>query len=217
MAAEALHIRADTQTRALCVLVHGRGQSPEEMQSHIVERLDVPDVTFVLPRAESGVWYEVKAVDPLTDDGRAALEASLKQLAADIAETRATYGEDLPLVLAGFSQGACLSLEYAFSGRRAPEALVAFTGCRVGVRSDDRPHALADGLPVYLTGSDADLWIPTTAFCEAALELGEGRARLRTDVLPGRAHEVADAEIAMLQSILTDLAAGKPVTMGAGR
>jgi phospholipase/carboxylesterase len=217
MAAEALHIRADNRTRALCVLVHGRGQSPEEMQSHIVERLDVPDVTFVLPRAEGGVWYEARAVDPLTLDARTALEASLEQLAADIAETRATYGEDLPLVLAGFSQGACLSLEYAFSGRPSPEALVAFTGCRVGVAADDRPHALSDRLPVYLTGSDADPWIPIGAFCEATRELGEGRARLRTDVWPGRAHEVADAEITMLQSILTDLAAGEPVTMAAAR
>jgi phospholipase/carboxylesterase len=37
------------------------------------------------------------------------------------------------------------------------------------------------------------------------------------DVLPGRAHEVSDAEIAMLQSILNDLAAGGPVTMAAAR
>jgi phospholipase/carboxylesterase len=187
------------------------------MQSHIVERLDVPDVTFVLPRADGGVWYEARAIDPLTADARKALNASLEQVSRDVAEAKATYGEDLPLVLAGFSQGACLVLEYAFAGHAVPEALVAFTGCRVGVAADDRPHKLSDGLPIYLTGSDADPWIPIGAFCEAARELGEGRARLRMDVLPGRAHEVSDAEIAMLQSILNDLAAGGPVTMAAAR
>lgn len=217
MRAEALHLRARGRARGLCVLVHGRGQSPEEMQSHIVERLDLPDVTFVLPRAEGGVWYAARAVDPLTVGARAALAASLDHLAEDIADARAIHGKDLPLVLAGFSQGACLALEYAFAGYAAPDALVAFTGCRVGVAADDRPHKLRAGLPVYLTGSDADPWIPIGAFCEAVRELGEGGAQLRTDTIPGRAHEVCDAEIVMLQSILTELAAGGRVTMAAPR
>ncbi len=37
--------------RAVCVLVHGRGQSPEEMQSHVLARLAAPAVAFMLPRA----------------------------------------------------------------------------------------------------------------------------------------------------------------------
>ena len=176
------------------------------MQSHILARLAVPDVTFILPRAPNsdaagGAWYTAKAVDPLTDDTRTALAAALDHLAADVAEARALY-PDLPLVLAGFSQGACLSLEYAFAGLPAPEALVALTGCRVGVLEDARPRALAPELPVWLTGSDNDPWIPVTAFAEAALELGRGRARLQAALYPGRGHEVCDAEIALLQSVL---------------
>jgi phospholipase/carboxylesterase len=217
MAEGALQLPAREPAKALCVLVHGRGQSPEEMQSHIVERLDAPDVAFVLPRAEGGVWYAAKAVDPLTEEARSALGSSLDHLARDIAEARASHGEDLPLVLAGFSQGACLALEYAFAGHDAPDALVALTGCRVGVREDDRPRDLAAGLPVYLTGSDADPWIPVEAFCEAARELAEGGAQLRADVIPGRAHEVSDVEIAMLKSVLADIAAGGRVTMAAAR
>ncbi|MFE3838200.1 alpha/beta hydrolase [Pseudogemmobacter sonorensis] len=199
--AEALHLGAKAGARAVCVLVHGRGQSPEEMQSHILARLAVPDVTFVLPRAPDGTWYAAKAVDPLTTDTRAALALALDHLAADIAAARALH-PGLPLVLAGFSQGACLSLEYAFAGLPAPEALVALTGCRVGVLADDRRRALAPDLPVWLTGSDNDPWIPVEAFAEAALELGRGRARLRAALYPGRGHEVSDPEIAMLHEVL---------------
>ncbi|CAN0589864.1 unnamed protein product, partial [Ectocarpus sp. 12 AP-2014] len=98
--------------RAVCVLVHGRGQSPEEMQSHILARLDAPDVAFVLPRAAEGAWYAARAVDPLTDSTRTALGAALDQLDADMTMARDAH-PDLPLLLAGFSQGACLSIEYA--------------------------------------------------------------------------------------------------------
>ncbi len=216
MASSALHLAAEKQARAICVFVHGRGQSPEEMQSHVLARLDAPDVAFVLPRAESGSWYDARAIDPLTPGTRTALQAALDQLAGDVAEARAAIGA-LPLLLAGFSQGACLALEYAFSGLAAPQALAAFTGCRVGVATDDRPRRLAPELPVYLTGSDADPWIPVTAFAEAACELGAGRGRLRADILPGRGHEVSDAEVAMLQNLLQDLAAGASIGMGAAR
>ena len=41
--------------KALCVFVHGRGQSPEEMESHILKRLWATNVAFALPRAPRGV------------------------------------------------------------------------------------------------------------------------------------------------------------------
>lgn len=210
-----LHLEA-SGARAVCVFVHGRGQSPEEMQSHVLARLEARQVAFVLPRAPGGAWYAAKAVDPLNADTRAALAAALDHLAADVAAARAAY-PGLPLVLAGFSQGACLSLEYAFAGWPAPQALVALTGCRVGVPGDDRPRDLAALLPVYLTGSDNDPWIPVTAFAEAALELGQARAGLRTDLFPDRGHEVSDAEIAMLQRVLDDFCTQGVTGMAAPR
>lgn len=216
MAGGALWRGATAGARAVLVLVHGRGQSPEAMEEHILSRLDAPDVAVVLPRAPGGVWYAAKAVDPLTADTRAALAAALGHLAADIAAARAAH-PGLPLVLAGFSQGACLSLEYAFAGRAPPEALVALTGCRVGAASDDRARALPPGLPVYLTGADADPWIPVTAFADAARELGQGGAALRADLFPGRGHAAHDAEVAMLRAVLADLADGLTPKMAAPR
>lgn len=203
-------------TRALCVLVHGRGQSPEDMESHILRRLAHLDVAFSLPRAPRGAWYDAKAVDPLTDDSRSQLGEALGQLGEEIAALRAEY-EGLPLLLAGFSQGACLSIEYASLGTAPPEALVALTGCRVGTAHCGRADAAPAGLPVYLSGSDADPWIPVDAMMAAACNLAQRGTRLRADTFPGRAHEVSDAEIAMLQSVLADLVEGRTPSMGAPR
>lgn len=205
-----------SEVRVLCVLVHGRGQSPEEMERHILQRLDAPDVAFALPRASRGAWYDARAVDPLTDATGGQLDEALQQLGAEIATLRGDY-PDVPMLLAGFSQGACLSIEHICRGRDLPDALVALTGCRVGTQECDRPDAAPAGLPIYLSGSDGDPWIPLHAMLDAARGLGARGVALRADVFPGRAHEASDAEIAMMQSILVDLAAGRRPRLGAAR
>lgn len=202
--------------KALCVFVHGRGQSPEEMESHVLQRLGASNVAFALPRAPRGAWYDAKAIDPITDETRHQLADALQLLGTTIAALRADY-PGLPLVLGGFSQGACLSLEYVCHGQKPPDALVALTGCRVGRTDCDRPAAAPAMLPVYLSGSDADPWIPLTATSEAVLELGRQKAQLRADLFPGRGHEVSSEEIGMLESVLADLSSGQQPRFVAAR
>lgn len=202
--------------RALCVMVHGRGQTPQDMESQILRRLPPLDVAFWLPRAPRGAWYDARAIDPLTDATRSQLAEALDQLGQEIASLCADF-PGLPLLLAGFSQGACLSIEYVCRGDHPPQALVALTGCRVGPPESRRPDAAAEALPVYLSGSDTDPWIPLAAMMEAAESLGRQRVRLRADVFPGRAHEALDVEVAMLGAMLGDLCAGRDPAMGGAR
>ncbi|OYX01980.1 MAG: phospholipase, partial [Rhizobiales bacterium 32-66-8] len=156
------------------------------------------------------------AVDALTQPTRVQLDEALGQLGAEIVSLRGDY-PDAPLLLAGFSQGACLSIEYVCRGRDLPDALVALTGCRVGTPACDRPDAAPPGLPIYLSGSDGDPFIPLDAMLDAARGLGDRGVSLRADVFPGRAHEASDAEIAMMGGMLADLAAGRRPGLGAAR
>ena len=204
------------KAKVLCVFVHGRNQSPEEMETAVIGRLSATDVHFALPRASEQCWYKALAVAPLTEDTRKEIGGSLADLAALIRALRA-QAPGRALVLAGFSQGACLSLEHAFTGTDRPDAVMAFTGCRVGVATDDRPSRLNSGLPVYLTAGSDDPWIPLPAFAAAVVELGQAGAALRLDVFPARPHEVSAPEIAMLDTVLTDLAAGRRPTFEVAR
>ncbi len=214
---ELLRLGADpSNAKAICVFVHGRGQSPEEMVSHVLSRVGTDGVAYRLPRAARGAWYDARAIDPLTTTSRAQLDDALAQLNAAIAEARAEM-PGRPLVLGGFSQGACLSIEYLCRGDNPPDALVALTGCRVGTLACERPNAPPRGTPVYLTGGDADPWIPVAAFGEAATALGAAGVGLRADIFPGRTHEVSDPEAAMLACVLDDLAAGRPPSMQVAR
>lgn len=187
------------QAAVVCVVVHGRGQSPALMQEQMVARLKTQATCFLLPKAQTGSWYDARAVDPLSTHSRLQLQQSLKVVEAAMVHA---HKAGKPVALVGFSQGACLSMEYAFAHGRWTGALVCLTGCRVGSDSDERPRAALQGLPVYLSGSDADPWIPVSAFATAAGELAKAGARLRCDVMPGRPHEISDTEIRMLDEIL---------------
>jgi phospholipase/carboxylesterase len=68
------------RAKVLCIFVHGRNQSPEEMEAAVIRRLSARDVAFALPRAGERTWYHARAVDPLTDATRAELSASMRGL-----------------------------------------------------------------------------------------------------------------------------------------
>jgi phospholipase/carboxylesterase len=183
----------------VCVVVHGRGQSSDIMADHILSRLHVQKVSFVLPDAPTKSWYDARAIDPLSDLTSQQLKQSLLTLHTAMTEAQ-IVGK--PVVLVGFSQGACLSMEYAFEHGSWRGALVCFTGCRVGAVSDVKPRAAMNGMRVYLSGSDVDPWIPITGFSAAAGEFAAAGARLRCDVIPGRPHEVSEEEIGVLNDLL---------------
>lgn len=195
--------------QAVAVVLHGRGQTPDYMVGAVIDRLSVGGVHFVLPAAEGEAWYDAKAVEPMTNDTEAQLTAALRLVAGAEAEARAAC-PGVPLVLIGFSQGACLVIEHLMRGGQA-DAAAMLTGCRVGAASDDLPVADLGGMPVYCTNGDADPWIPTWAFQKAVGDLIGAGARVRSDVFPGRAHDIGGAEIAVLDALIADTIAARPV------
>ncbi len=193
--------------QAACVVLHGRGQTPDYMIGAVLDRLTVSGVHYILPASDGVGWYDAKAVEPLTEDTEAQLLAALTMVGDAEAAARAAC-PGVPLVLVGFSQGACLVIEHLMRGGRADGAAM-LTGCRVGAAGDDLPEAALNGLPVYCTNGDDDPWIPTWAFQKAVGQLIGAGARVRSDVFPGRDHEVGAAEIAVLDALISDLAQGR--------
>lgn len=191
-----------------CVFIHGRTQSPEDMQEQVVAKLKTRGIAFVLPRASGNSWYDARATDVLTDGTRQQLEKAVAYIRQLVGTLSGTGNHPKPLVIGGFSQGACLALEYAMRHGPWNGALASLTGCRVGTPDCDRPFADLDRLPVYLTGSDRDPWIPVDAFAQAAAALSRARARLHCDILPDRSHEVSATEIAYLDGMLCRLKYG---------
>jgi phospholipase/carboxylesterase len=194
--------------RAVCVLVHGRGQVPADMVRMVVEHVGLSGIRWVMPGADGKSWYKAKAVDPLTPETRASMDDGFATFDALLAAERAAY-PGVPMAAAGFSQGACMVAEWVLRGAKV-EALAVFTGCRVGAFDAGEAVRALDGLPVYASCGDQDSWIPLSAFQRLCAVLGDAGARLRTDVLPGRPHDISPAEVAEFARILEALAERGP-------
>lgn len=196
------------QARAWCVFVHGRGQSPELMVGEVVSRLAAPHTHVLLPRAENNSWYGQPAIRPLKEN-EAELDMALDALERDLDALVASGAEPGRILLAGFSQGACLVSEFVLRRPRALGAVAILTGCRLGTAEDVRPVPRLAGLPVYLACGNRDGWIPIANFFETALAFAQAGAAVRADVFPDRAHSVSDAEIAGLSAMARTLEAGE--------
>jgi phospholipase/carboxylesterase len=184
--------------------------------------LDLEGVRWLAPAAPEGKWYPARFYDP-----RQANEPHLTEAIeqCDRAMHEATEdGRMKPdqIVVAGFSQGACLALEYALRRPGRIGAVLLFTGALIGppdtdwvkiagTRARDGGSSLKGaplaGLRVFLTGSDSDEWITeeqTRQTARALLDLG---ADVRLRVYAGRPHVILPEEIRAARAFLTDLRA----------
>lgn len=122
--------------RALMVWLHGLGADAYDLEP-VAGMLDIAGIHHVFPHApvrpvtlNGGMamraWYEIAGADlRWREDGPGMIE-SAKQVQALIATVRST--SNVPVVLAGFSQGAVISLMAAANGIAGLSGVAALSG-----------------------------------------------------------------------------------------
>ena len=192
--------------RAVVILVHGRSQSPDEMERQVARRLDLPGVAYVAPAAAGQSWYPAGFMAPI-EQNQPHLDFALARLAA-LSDDLAARGKPLRAqVIAGFSQGGCLVSEYVYRRRQRVAALWAFTGGLIGPPGTawDAAGAAFDGMPVLLGGAKEDPWVPAARMLETAAVFQRLGARVDAPIYPSSAHEINDDQIARARAILTKI------------
>lgn len=186
---------------ALAVLVHGRGRSAEEMRA-LAGLFDAPEIAFLFPEAAQRSWYPERFMAPLGDN-QPALSQSLA-VYAEAVDTALKAGFDpRDIILGGFSQGACLTAEFVVRNPRPYGAVLIFTGGLIGPPGTRWPEASAlRGVPVYLTGSTTDEWVPVERVKETARAFERSGARVNLRIFEGREHTVCDEEISAARATL---------------
>jgi phospholipase/carboxylesterase len=189
------------ESRMVGVLVHGRDQD-EQVMLDVVDRLDLPDVGYVLPVAAGNAWYPGRHFDPVSANephiswAFEALEAALGvAVGAGVPEDR--------IVLAGFSQGACLTAELIARRPRPLGGVGVLTGCLFGPLGDQVTPIRVAGLAVFVQSSRIDEWIELK-YVEAtarAFEAAGARVTLETNQDP--VHHVSDDAVAGLRQLLS--------------
>jgi phospholipase/carboxylesterase len=194
------------------VLLHGRDQDPAWMYDHVLDRLtahlDGVPLTWAAPAAPGRSWYAGRVHDSLD---RTAAERERAAEVVDRLVDLLAPGHRAPVVLAGFSQGACLVADRLLRRPRPWAGAVIWSGAAFGLPGTPWPAPAGPpplgGLPVLLTNGDADAWVPLSATEALAGVLRDHGAEVELRVQPGRGHEVADDEIVAAAGLLRRVAA----------
>ena len=190
--------------RGAVVMVHGRGASAEDILM-LAEEFGRDDLAYLAPQAAGNTWYPNRFMQPL-DSNEPWLTSALKKLGTVVAEVGAAGIPAERTVLLGFSQGACLALEYGARNAQRYGGLVGLSGGLIG--PDGTPRDYAGSLastPTFLGCSDVDPHIPATRveFSADVLRKLGGEVTLR--LYPNMAHTVSRDEIQFVQGILEKL------------
>jgi phospholipase/carboxylesterase len=196
---------ADAQ--AAFVMAHGRGSSAADILS-LGHALDLPGLVYLAPEAASGAWYpqrftaQLEDNEPWLSSALSVVNGVLSHLATGGIPLARTY-------LLGFSQGACLMLEYAARNPGGYGGLIGLSGALIG---PDAKRPLPEGgsaslaaVPVFLGCSDVDPHIPLSRVEAAASWFIDAGAVVTTRIYPHMGHTVNLDEVRFIQEL-----AGRP-------
>lgn len=187
--------------RLAVILVHGRGGSAEEMIGLSGELFE-PDVAYLAPQAADHTWYPYSFLSPIAQNEPYLTSAlgTIETLLGSLA------GQGLPadrVLLLGFSQGACLSLEFAARHARRYAAIVGLSGGLIGPYGTERvyPGSL-EGTPAFLGCSDRDPHIPVSRVHESSAVLRQLGAVVDERIYAGMGHTINDEELDVVRTLL---------------
>src|SRR5690606_25088150 len=138
--------------KGAAILVHGRGATPESMLP-LADAFRRDDLLYLAPRASGNTWYPFPFLAPIARN-EPWLSSALEVLGALVARLEADGFEASRIAICGFSQGACLTAEFAARNPGRYGALIVFTGGLIGPPGTPRLYegSLA-GTPVFLGSS----------------------------------------------------------------
>ena len=179
---------------AVVILIHGRGGTAADMLS-LSKELYHPQVAYVAPQANNMTWYPNSFLAPRSAN-QPWLSNSLSRISALVSQIVAENVALNRIVLAGFSQGACLACEYIATHPHRYGGLIAFTGGLIGPPGSDLSHeGDLSGTPVFLGSGDPDPHVPWARVEETAAILADMGADVTMRKYVGRAHTVSHAEL----------------------
>ncbi len=196
--------KALEEAKAAMILLHGRGSDAEDIIS-LAPEFQQSDFAYLAPNAAGNTWYPNRFIAPIESN-----EPWLSSALQVVADLLAHIGQTgVPLektILLGFSQGACLALEYAARNAGRYGGVVALSGGLIGPEGMVFDYqGLMDGTPVFLGCSDVDFHIPVARVHESAAVFGAMGAVVNKRIYPGMGHTINEDEIAAVRGVMAGL------------
>ncbi len=186
---------------AAMILLHGRGVSAGDILA-LAAQFDRPELAYLAPQAAGSSWYPRRFLDP-ADSNEPWLSSALQAVTETWEKaTRSGIPPDRT-ILVGFSQGACLALEWGARHARRFGGLAGLSGGLIGAEDEPRQDrgSLA-GTPVFLGCSDPDPHVPRRRVEHAAQVLSDLGGKVTLRLYPNLGHTVNRDEIDFIRQMI---------------
>lgn len=195
------------QARAVMIMIHGRGTSAEDILT-LAREFDGTGFAFLAPQAAGHTWYPNSFLTPIPSN-EPGISSGLTAIGELLERVEAAGIPPERVILLGFSQGACLTLEFAARNARRYGGVVGLSGGLIGPDGTPRDYpGSLDGTPVFLGCSDIDPHIPATRVRESAEVCRQLGGDVTERLYPGMGHTVNRDEIKTVQGLMEALVVG---------
>lgn len=185
-----------TEARSVLIMLHGRGAPAEDILG-LASHLAVKEFALIAPQATNYTWYPHSFLVPpqQNEPWLSSALALLDEIVEEIHNEGIGYNH---IYFTGFSQGACLTLEYVARHARAWGGVAAFTGGLIGDKIyKENYRGSFENTPIFIGSSDPDPHIPVERVRETTRILGGMEASVKEQIYPGLGHTISQEEIAI--------------------
>lgn len=176
------------------IMIHGRGGSAEDILS-LASHLSVDDFALLAPQATDHTWYPYSFMAPpaQNEPWLSSALSVLEEIVADVARAGIPANQ---IYFLGFSQGACLTLEFVTRNAKQYGGVVAFTGGLIGDKIyPENYKGSFNGTPVFIGSSNPDMHVPVERVYATANIMRNMQADITEKVYLNMGHTINQDEI----------------------
>jgi phospholipase/carboxylesterase len=182
------------ETDKVLIMIHGRGGSAEDILS-LASHLSVDDFALLAPQATNHTWYPYSFMAP-PEQNEPWLSSALSVLEEIVADVERAGIPSNNIYFLGFSQGACLTLEFVTRNPKQYGGVVAFTGGLIGDKIYPGNYKGSfNGTPVFIGTSDPDMHVPVERVYATANIMRDMQADVTEKVYHNMGHTINQDEI----------------------
>lgn len=189
------------EAKNVLIMLHGRGGSADDILG-VADHLNLQDFAIMAPQATDNTWYPLSFMAPMQEN-EPFLSSALDNL-KEIEEELINQGfASENIYFFGFSQGACLTLEYITRSARKYGGAVAIIGGLIGNRiATDNYSTSFEGTKIFIGTSNPDAHVPLERVEETVKILREKDADVRLEVYENLGHTICQEEIDIANSFI---------------
>ena len=183
------------------IMIHGRGANSADILS-LARHLDVEGYALVAPEATNNTWYPNSFLAPIKQN-EPYLSSALDLLSKTVAFIEENGVAKENIYFLGFSQGACLALEFTARNAAKYGGIVAFTGGLIGDKVYPENYSgNFNGTPVFIGTSDPDFHVPVQRVHDSTAQLKSMGANVTEKVYPDMGHTISQDEINLANQLV---------------